>query len=92
MFYQLFSKHGKSVKEADPRFPLILWLQGGPGSSSQFGAHAEVGPIKIDKNGVRENDFAWNIFGHLLFVDSPLNVGFSYCGERNGTKQVSSTE
>jgi carboxypeptidase C (cathepsin A) len=30
--------------------------------------------------------------GHLLFIDSPLNVGFSYSGQnRTGRNQVNST-
>lgn len=29
--------------------------------------------------------------GHLLFIDSPLNAGFSYQGDRKGKTQVSST-
>jgi carboxypeptidase C (cathepsin A) len=29
--------------------------------------------------------------GHLLFIDSPLNVGFSYHGNRTGKAQVNST-
>lgn len=30
------------------------------------------------------------MFGHLLFVDQPLNVGFSYDGERDSEEQVGS--
>jgi carboxypeptidase C (cathepsin A) len=30
------------------------------------------------------------MFGHLLFIDQPLNVGFSYYGNRTADKQVSS--
>ncbi|XP_031472926.2 uncharacterized protein LOC116245600 [Nymphaea colorata] len=29
--------------------------------------------------------------GHMLFIDQPLNVGFSYSGNRTGTQQVSSS-
>lgn len=91
MFYQLYSSHAQSVYKPNPNVPLILWLQGGPGSSSAFGAHTEVGPISIVNGEVSENDYSWNILGHMLFVDSPLNAGFSYSGDRMGDKQVSST-
>jgi carboxypeptidase C (cathepsin A) len=30
--------------------------------------------------------------GHMLFIDQPLNVGFSYAGNRTGVKQVSSAK
>jgi carboxypeptidase C (cathepsin A) len=80
-----------SVYKPNPSIPLFIWLQGGPGSSSAFGAHTEIGPIKIKNGEVSENDYSWNILGHTLFIDSPLNTGFSYSGDRTGDKQVSST-
>jgi carboxypeptidase C (cathepsin A) len=44
-----------------------------------------LGPIRIEKGQAKLFHAAWNIFGHLLFVDQPLNVGFSYkSGDRNG--------
>jgi len=70
---------------------LLIWLQGGPGSSSQFGAFTELGPIRIEKGKAKLFHASWNIFGHLLFIDQPLNVGFSYKnGEREGTDQLTS--
>lgn len=33
----------------------------------------------------------WNHMGHTLFIDSPLNAGFSFRGDRHGKDQVSST-
>lgn len=94
MHYQLFSGHGTRINSSDySHLPLFVWLQGGPGLSSMFGAYAEVGPISI-KNGTPVlNEWSWNMLGHILFIDSPLNVGFSYSNlERNGTKQVNSTD
>jgi carboxypeptidase C (cathepsin A) len=73
--------------------PLILWLQGGPGSSSQFGAYTEIGPIVVEKEKpkLRNQLNSWNREAHLLFVDSPLNTGFSYHGDRVGKTQVNTT-
>lgn len=48
MFYSMFAAMNHPITEANSQVPLILWLQGGPGSSSQFGAYTEVGPIRIE--------------------------------------------
>jgi carboxypeptidase C (cathepsin A) len=50
MYYSLFAAFGHSVTVPDARVPLILWLQGGPGASSQFAAFTENGPIRITKD------------------------------------------
>lgn len=70
---------------------MIIWLQGGPGSGSQFGAFTEVGPIRIEKGVPKMTASPWNHMGHTLFIDSPLNAGFSFHGDRHGKDQVSST-
>ncbi|KAF8017746.1 hypothetical protein BT93_H2828 [Corymbia citriodora subsp. variegata] len=61
--------------------PLVLWLNGGPGCSSiGYGAAVELGPLRVDTNGtdLLYNEFAWNQEANLLFVESPVGVGFSY--------------
>lgn len=78
MFYNMFTAYGHNPVEADSRIPLILWLQGGPGASSQFGAFTENGPIKITKDKISETGNPWNIIGHTVFIDQPIGVGFSY--------------
>lgn len=93
MHYQLFSAHGHSAKNGSNSTPVFVWLQGGPGSSSMFGAYTEVGPILIKNGTPKLNEWSWNLIGHTLFIDSPLNVGFSYSeGDRKGKNQVSSTD
>lgn len=78
MFYNLFGAFGHDVMTASDTVPLIIWLQGGPGSSSQFGAFTEIGPVRIDKGVPKHFHSAWNALGHTLFIDNPLNVGFSF--------------
>ncbi|CAH9133739.1 unnamed protein product [Cuscuta epithymum] len=61
--------------------PLLLWLNGGPGCSSVgYGASQEIGPFLIDGNGSRLaiNPYSWNIEANILFLESPIGVGFSY--------------
>jgi carboxypeptidase C (cathepsin A) len=78
MYYSMFSATGHSPTVPDVRVPLILWLQGGPGASSQFGAFTEIGPIRITSDRIYEFGKSWNIMGHTVFIDQPLGVGFSY--------------
>jgi carboxypeptidase C (cathepsin A) len=86
----LFGAIGHNVAIEDEKIPLLVWLQGGPGASSQFGAFTEIGPIQIKDGKPSLRQYSWNTQGHLLFIDNPLNVGFSYNGDRKAEKQVSS--
>ncbi|XP_038896880.1 serine carboxypeptidase-like 34 [Benincasa hispida] len=70
--------------------PLLLWLNGGPGCSSiGFGAAEELGPFfpqKGDKPKLKFNPYTWNRATNLLFLESPVGVGFSYT---NTSKDIS---
>lgn len=56
--------------------PLILWLQGGPGSSSTgYGNFEILGPLDLDLN---ERSFSWIKTHNVLFVDNPVGTGYSY--------------
>lgn len=59
--------------------PVILWLNGGPGCSSATGLFMELGPSAInDKQKVVYNPHSWNSNASVIFLDQPVNVGFSY--------------
>jgi len=60
--------------------PVILWLNGGPGSSSVTGMMEEQGPVLMGDNGVMvANPYSWTQAGHFLILESPAGVGYSYC-------------
>ena len=63
--------------------PLVLWLNGGPGCSSTTGLLFELGPCSIaneDQNTTR-NPFSWNSHANMIFLDQPVNVGYSYADD-----------
>jgi carboxypeptidase C (cathepsin A) len=69
MYYVFFE-----AKNKNPKAPIILWLQGGPGCSSMTGLFVELGPYKINRNSLKliENPNTWNNDYHMLFIDNPL--------------------
>ncbi|XP_012842586.1 PREDICTED: serine carboxypeptidase-like 33 [Erythranthe guttata] len=76
LFYWFFPAQSQPINN-----PLLLWLNGGPGCSSiGYGAAVELGPLRVGKNGanLEFNPHSWNKEANLLFVESPIGVGFSY--------------
>jgi len=65
-------------------YPTVLWLNGGPGSSSILGWLQEVGPLLMNATGgLMENPYSWTKAGvNLLAIEAPMGVGFSYCSSQ----------
>ena len=62
-------------------------MNGGPGGSSLIGALQENGPcfVNDDSNSTYLNPWSWNNEVNLLYIDQPVQVGFSYDTLINGT-------
>ena len=74
--------------------PLVLWLNGGPGSSSLLGMMQELGPLLMNATGgLMENPYAWTKLANVVALESPAGVGFSYC-TKNGaaTNECANTD
>ena len=59
--------------------PVVLWLNGGPGCSSIGGWLSEIGPYLLfnDTNVHNNTNNTWNSIANLLYIESPIGVGFS---------------
>ncbi|XP_064478202.1 vitellogenic carboxypeptidase-like [Ornithodoros turicata] len=61
------------------KFPLILWLNGGPGQTSLFGQFIENGPVGIDKEGnlYKRHNSLYEDYD-ILYLAQPVGAGFSF--------------
>ncbi|RDA88482.1 hypothetical protein CP532_6660 [Ophiocordyceps camponoti-leonardi (nom. inval.)] len=75
--------------------PVILWLNGGPGAASIPAIINELGPALLggEKGSrVRRNPWSANNNASLLFIDQPVNTGFSYGGKSVNTTEAASQD
>lgn len=70
--------------------PLTMWLNGGPGCSSSTGLLFELGPCSIRNEGknTTHNPHSWNAHSNMIFLDQPVNVGYSYGDSSVSTSPV----
>ena len=80
-----FIFYGKAgAAKADlKKYPTVLWLNGGPGSSSQLGNFMELGPhfvrpAQMAPYEVVKNNYTWIKQYNVIFVDQPVGTGLSY--------------
>ncbi|CAN8320338.1 unnamed protein product [Cochlearia groenlandica] len=80
----MFWWHYKSpyrVEDPTEPWPIILWLQGGPGASGVgIGNFQEVGPLDTF---LKPRNSTWLKKADLLFVDSPVGTGYSFVEEKD---------
>ncbi|KAG0145866.1 hypothetical protein CROQUDRAFT_658117 [Cronartium quercuum f. sp. fusiforme G11] len=87
LFYWLFPC------ATDPSAPLVIWLQGGPLSSSMIGLFYESGPLRVRskfktkdlRRNETINDFllsnnpaSWHHHFNIVFLDQPAGTGYSF--------------
>ncbi|KAI6669445.1 hypothetical protein NL676_004330 [Syzygium grande] len=89
LFYWFFEATEKPQDK-----PLLLWLNGGPGCSSiGYGQSEELGPFfpQKDQAKLKFNRYTWNKAANLLFLESPVGVGFSYTNTSSDIDQLGDT-
>ncbi|XP_042500625.1 serine carboxypeptidase-like 45 isoform X1 [Macadamia integrifolia] len=76
--------------EVDPALkPLVLWLNGGPGCSSLgVGAFSENGPFRPSGDFLVTNEYSWNREANMLYLETPIGVGFSYSTDTSSYEAV----
>ncbi|KAL1323580.1 hypothetical protein AAHE18_13G026500 [Arachis hypogaea] len=77
MFYFFFESRNNKDD------PVVIWLTGGPGCSSELALFYENGPFTITRNylSLLWNDYGWDKASNILFVDQPTGTGFSYSSD-----------
>ncbi|WOL17346.1 hypothetical protein Cni_G26137 [Canna indica] len=82
MFYLFFESRNNK------KDPVVIWLPGGPGCSSELALFYENGPFKIaDDLSLEWNDFGWDKASNLLYVDQPTGTDFSYSSDEQDIRQ-----
>ena len=62
----------------------VVWFNGGPGCSSMDGFLMENGPFEIQSdNTLTLRPYSWSKLANVLFIESPVGVGFSYSDSGN---------
>ncbi|KAG6417329.1 hypothetical protein SASPL_119483 [Salvia splendens] len=64
------------TEDPNKPWPIILWLQGGPGASGVgIGNFEEIGPLD---SYLKPRNSTWLKKADLLFVDNPVGTGYSF--------------
>ncbi|KIJ31431.1 hypothetical protein M422DRAFT_53358 [Sphaerobolus stellatus SS14] len=82
LFFWAWEKsNGSLTQEGNDDAPWMIWLNGGPGSSSMLGLLFENGRIHVADNfTLVKNEFGWNTLADTsdsIWIDQPVGTGYS---------------
>ncbi|KAE8797451.1 serine carboxypeptidase-like [Hordeum vulgare] len=82
LFYFFFESRRHKKEE-----PVVIWLTGGPGCSSELALFYDNGPFHITDNmSLLWNEFGWDQESNLIYIDRPTGTGFSYSSNSHDTR------
>lgn len=71
--------------------PVLLWLNGGPGTSSLSGLFAENGPYYVtEEQALRYREYNWATEFNMIYLDNPVGAGFSFAQSKDDYRNSSS--
>ena len=90
LFFWMFEKREAHLVEDASSIPFVVWLTGGPGCSSTLALLTENGPCSVNDDGktTTVNPYSWTETAHVLWLDQPAGVGFSYGEETDVNEQM----
>ena len=91
LFFWMFEKrNAQNSTSTSDEIPFVVWLTGGPGCSSTMALLTENGPcsVKADGETTTPNPYSWTEAAHVLWLDQPAGVGFSYGEETDNSEDM----
>jgi len=96
LFFWMFEKRESDTDKqvAAEDIPFVVWLTGGPGCSSTLALLTENGPCSVNDDGATTsvNPNSWTEAAHVLWMDQPAGVGFSYGDENDDGEEMVSED
>lgn len=100
-FYWLFVNTDFTPVVSGAEKPLIIYMNGGPGSTSMNALFMENGPLRVSQRDPEDLDSfkivwreadSWLSLGDLLFIDQPVGTGWSYGSDSPTSLELVGTE
>lgn len=64
---------------------MTIYLPGGPGTSFLDDTSGLPCSVNADSNSTTLNPWSWNNDVNMLYIDQPIQTGYSYTKPQNGT-------
>lgn len=81
LFFWAFEQSPGSLTSNTSTAPWLIWLNGGPGSSSMLGVLLENGPIHFDDFSDDQtphlNQASWHQLADIIYIDQPVGTGYA---------------